>query len=331
MACSRNQIPTWPGLPSQPCPACLIGPVVSLDFAFDISPDGSTVIYGHTGSDSTPPGIYLVGISPGSVPRFLKEVSPSTGDPLDFRFAPNGRDIVFVTARGGGSDLWVLSIDTGEERQVTFTYGNATSGDWDPSGSYIVYSRPFLNYGAPDTSAGLFIVDTKTLSDHALLHGMQPTYGGDPRWSPDSTRISFWYGTRVRDTSGRATMALHVYSVGVDGSDLRDLTPTSLDNCQYHDWIEGGGRILYEVFDRKTFAVHNTRAMLPDGSGNSLWFMDLFLGRSAVSRDGSVVVYTGADSSGAFGVLYLQGTRDTEGRTRRQITFVSSNLGRAPG
>jgi len=318
-SCSGERVPLWPAVPGQPCPICPGTPYIPLDLVFDVSADGAKVVYAHTGADSTPPGIYLLTTAPDSIPSLVSDFT--LGD-WGFRFAPDGHRLMFVSDRGGGVDLWVWDDQTGILNQVTFTYGNASTGDWDPSGRYIIYSRPFLNAGAADTSGGLHIVDTQSLLDRPLLAQGTAVYGGEPRWSPDSSRASFWYGTKMRDPSGKSITVPHIYSIGVDGADLRDLTPRSLEQSEHMEWVEDGRRLIYEAFDYRDRRSHATRTMFSDGSQNSLWDMDLLLGKSAITRDGLTFVYSATDSGG-YGTLFLRGARDVLGQSARQLTFSS--------
>jgi Tol biopolymer transport system component len=320
LACACDRNPSGPMLRPQPCPSCPSGPVTLVDYPYDISPDESLVVYGHLGTPSLPSGVYVVGLAPGSQPRYLMPyVHPANFDPWGLRFSPDGKRLAY--ARGGYHDLWVFDLETMEERRVTFTNGNAQAGDWDPSGRFLVYPRPDLAYGAPDTSAGIFVVDTETLNDRPLLHDGQPTYGGHPRWSPDSTRIAFWYGTAV----GRSS-AIHLYTVRVDGTEYRDLMPSSLHSADSQEWIRGDERILYESYDRSSRNVHVTRVMDPGSAESGRWPADLRLFVNRISRDGSHYVYTYPDAVGN-GVVYIQETQDITGATRRQITsFEQSSI-----
>lgn len=224
--------------------------------------------------------------------------------------------------RGGHYDIAVLDLNTATEETITSTFGNALSPDWDPSGRFIVYERPFLSYGAPDSSSGLFIVDTMTRADRALRHDGVPTYGGNPRWSPDSMTIAFSYGT-----------PLHIYRVNVDGTGYVNLTPGDQRWNDRPSWTPDGQRIIFESFDPSR-QHHETRVVGKDGGTWQRWSPDVSpLGyRSAISRDGVFFVFTGPDSGGNYGVLYRQGLSDVVGSSRRQLTaYVSPDPSASSG
>ena len=64
------------------------------------------------------------------------------------RFSPDGSEIVFVSDRSGGQNLWVISADGLDTTQITRGNGNLyTSPDWSPDGDYLVASRTFSPLG----------------------------------------------------------------------------------------------------------------------------------------------------------------------------------------
>jgi dipeptidyl aminopeptidase/acylaminoacyl peptidase len=296
-ACPESAETTWHGV----------------DFPYDVSANESLVVFTRLEPSGVGAGAYVVPVSGNAVPTFLLPVDIVAADPNGFRFSPDGKELVMV--RRGYDDLYVLDIATGAERQITFTEGNnALAPDWDPGGRYIVYTRPDLHPGAPDSSSGIHIVDLDTLTDRVLRAGGEVVYGGNPRWSPDGRSILFSYGVRM----GSRT-PLHIFRVDLDGAGYQDLTPTEVRNNDYPQWIEGGERIIYESYDESTFSRHETRVMKADGSDASRWPIDLRGGPSALSRDGKFLVVVDADSSGNYGVLHVQSSTDQCGVSRRQI------------
>ena len=70
-----------------------------------------------------------------------EQISLSAGSNFAQRFSPDGRQIVFQSARAGRSMLWLHDMETGMERQLT----NPASGqedrtpDWSPDGKQVVF------------------------------------------------------------------------------------------------------------------------------------------------------------------------------------------------
>jgi serine/threonine protein kinase/Tol biopolymer transport system component len=78
-------------------------------------------------------------MEPGS-PEEHEQISLSAGDNFGQRFSPDGRSIVFQSARSGSSQVWLHEVESGAERQLT----NPPAGredrtpDWSPDGTRVV-------------------------------------------------------------------------------------------------------------------------------------------------------------------------------------------------
>jgi len=265
-----------------------------IDTAWDVSPRDQSVLYIRA-ADSLGQhgGNYLVDTTAGAAPMLLMPLDLLGVGPDNFRFSPDGLSVAF----DHNLDIWIRNLVDSTQRQVTFTFGNAHGPDWDPSGTQIVYERPFLDYGAPDTSSGLFILDLVTLQERHLRHNGLPTYGGDARWSPDGQSIAFTYGSPS-----------HVYRLNVDGSGYRDLTPGSPWYNEDPEWIDGGTRIVYESFNPSNPSQQHTEVVNSDGSGRGTYPVQFrpYGYRSALSRNGGFVVYDSLDATENVLVLFIK-------------------------
>jgi len=281
--------------------------VEATDLAWDLSPDDASVIYEHRSVNGEPGGLYSIGTdghSPGRA--FLDDAELSGAS--EVRYSPMGDRAAFVL--GGHDDIYIITFADSVHTRLTFTNGNARSPDWDPSGRYIIYERPFRYASDPETTSGLFIVDTDTGVSRPLAHQGTGILGGTPRWSPDSTTIAFCYGS-----------PLHVFAATVDGVKVVDLTPSDQRSNVRPMWTKDGTEIIYESFDAD-YRQHETRVVSRTGGRWRRWPISLspFGYRSALSRSGRVFVSTSADRAGRYGVLYMQQPTDTEGGTRKQLT-----------
>jgi dipeptidyl aminopeptidase/acylaminoacyl peptidase len=83
---------------------------------------------------------------------------------------------------------------------------------------------------------------------------------GDPSWSPDGESIAF--DARLGETPP------DVYAVGIDGSDLRNLTPEDPGWNVFPSWSRRGGSIAFEtnLSDAQVARVRYS-VVAPDGSG----------------------------------------------------------------
>ena len=104
----------------------------------DISPDGTTLVFDLLGD------LYTLPAEGGTATPLM------TGPAFESqpRFSPDGSEIVFVSDRSGGHNLWVLSLDGSDTTQITKGNDNLyTSPDWSPDGAYLVASRTFSPLG----------------------------------------------------------------------------------------------------------------------------------------------------------------------------------------
>jgi Tol biopolymer transport system component len=297
-----------------------------LDMPLDLSPDGQRLIFARRDTSGVPLGIYLLPLHPDSLPRLLMPVDAAFINPTDLRFSPDAKKIALVRLGQTTTRVYVFDIESMQERPVTPAAYVGTSPDWDPTGRYLVYDRPWLNPGDPDSAGGIHIIDLTSSEERPLRHDGIMTYGGHTRWSPDGAWITFWYGTHL--AGGDRRMATHIYRIRPDGSEYRDLTP-SLSADHYDPiWIRGGEALLFEVQEAGLQATISSAA---DGSNRRAWPLDLLASPLVVvSRDGSQVVFTSEDPSGRYGVLYIQGSEDIKGTTRRQITNLPMSQASGP-
>ena len=92
----------------------------------DVSPDGSRVAFDMLGD------IYVMPISGGTPTRIGEGLSYEQQP----RWSPDGTRIAFVSDRGGGDNVWIMSADGSNKKQLTkedFRLLNQPS--WSPDGT----------------------------------------------------------------------------------------------------------------------------------------------------------------------------------------------------
>jgi len=125
-------------------------------------------------------------------PRCLKQL---TVDPAQDGFpswSPDGEHIVF--SRYGGDNapektgLWLVSPDEGEPRRLTTVIGEHP--DWSPDGRYIAFDG--------DYGDSIQMVPASGGPPVRIVPDSIPvSSGGQPKWSPDSSRIVFKEGSNL--------------------------------------------------------------------------------------------------------------------------------------
>jgi dipeptidyl aminopeptidase/acylaminoacyl peptidase len=113
---------------------------------FTVSPDGKWVTFSATDvslADNTrKTHLWIVPIAGGESRR----LTPQNGPGEDrLRFAPDGKRVLFISDRDGGSQVWVQGFD-GEKGELTGTPAKATSisteadgATWSPDGKQILF------------------------------------------------------------------------------------------------------------------------------------------------------------------------------------------------
>ena len=164
------------GLPLEPSRTMELTTQRGSWISLDVSPDGSTLVFDLLGD------LYTMPISGGTATPLL------TGPAFESqpRFSPDGSEIVFVSDRSGGQNLWILAADGSDTTQLT--RGNDhlyTSPEWTPDGLYLVASRTFSPLGGAaktflfhrDGGTGLALID-----EPENLKLLGAAFGPDPRY-----------------------------------------------------------------------------------------------------------------------------------------------------
>lgn len=102
----------------------------------DVSPDGKTIAFDLLGD------IYTIPIDGGEATALRQglawEVQP--------RFSPDGRKILFTSDAGGGDNIWHMSTDGSDARQITKeSFRLVNNAVWTPDGEYVMARKHFTS------------------------------------------------------------------------------------------------------------------------------------------------------------------------------------------
>ena len=246
------------------------------------SHDGQWVAYRGRVGDKT--GL-AIAHPDGSAARFLAEMSgtnsplPTTGNTVTW--SPDGKRIAFVSSTPGPETadatgdpivitrylykpdaaegntrfndnrrlhIFVVDIASGRIDQLTEGTHYEHSIDWSPNGEEIAFvsnrepnEDQFFNYD-------LFTLKVSDKSIKRLTSTESAEYR--PRWSPDGRTIAY-QATRRGLTDLETTMEdTHVWTIGADGSNRRELG-RGIDNRQgAPEWSADGRAVLFTVQER---------------------------------------------------------------------------------
>ncbi|HYL84334.1 MAG TPA: protein kinase [Candidatus Angelobacter sp.] len=143
---------------------------------------------------------FPVEFTPTENVRRALRVSHQTAQVQTPSLSPDGRQLVYLSDTGGHGNLWVLDLESGESRQVTFEKEpQLVMGVplWSPDGSQIAYARQ--TFGQGTTSVAYWSVRPDGSDNHPFL-----SKASWLTWSPDRRWVYYVDLTeREQGTSGR--------------------------------------------------------------------------------------------------------------------------------
>lgn len=192
--------------------------------------------------------------------------------------SPDGSRIAFVSDRNGADEVFVISVDGQNERQLTVTPGAEGNVAWTREGKilFTVFQEGFSHLYlidadgknqrelakvpgrgvtlSPDGQRLLYMAGTWTASKLTISapDGSQPkeitdgsSIAWNSHWSPDGKQIAF---TGRNDPKGE----LAIFVMSADGSGRRQLTniPPEEGGAQWPGWSPDGQALAFQVNSR---------------------------------------------------------------------------------
>lgn len=190
------------------------------------APDGKRLAAeGWSDTDASAGGIYLRNASDGgAITRLTTNGEGNNDTPSDW--SPDGRQIAYVHGSGGkdSGTLWVVDVANGSTHQVVPDLVDLGPA-WSPDGQWIVVD----GVGGQSLQNTFIVVHPDGSDQHLLRPPVAADYVGFPQFSPDGTRLVF----HMKTTGAKNA---DIYTMGLDGTDLVQITNTPDQQEYFTDW-----------------------------------------------------------------------------------------------
>jgi len=154
--------------------------------SLDVSPDGKTIVFDLLGD------LYTIPATGGKATQLTSGLAFDAQP----RFSPDGKQVVFVSDRSGGDNVWLMTLDRADSTQLTM--GNNSlyySPEFSPDGQYVVVSQA----GGLGGPARLQLLHVEKRSPMQVLNTAptSPMKAIGAAFSPDGRKV--WYAARNGD------------------------------------------------------------------------------------------------------------------------------------
>lgn len=163
------------------------------------------------------------------------------GQQTAFDVSPDGKQIIFSGEGNGGSDLYLLNLDSQAVTRVTNSSDMEITPAFAPDGKQIVYAAA----SASDQPAHVFVRALNGAQGQQLTTGMP--YARYPSFSPDGSQIVFARALRHRPYSMGGWTWDHwdVFVMKADGTGLRRITNRKYYQVYAPEFLPDGKSVVF--------------------------------------------------------------------------------------
>jgi len=196
---------------------------------------GGQVLYHCWDQPDVNGGIFLLDLATGRVRPLTADLAWN----LDGAWSPDGSRIAFQSTREGRDDIFTMDLSGGHMQRLTDGRGFNEYPSWSPDGQWILFNSTrdgVAKGGGKGYYRDLYLMRPDGRDVHRLTnHSGTFNFGA---WSPDGRGLVF-----ESDRAG----TWDIYTMGVDGSNLRQLThhEKTGGSAGFPRWSPDGTRIVY--------------------------------------------------------------------------------------
>jgi TolB protein len=199
------------------------------------------------------------------------------GEAIRADFSHDGQLAFEYRPPDGATNVYVAKADgSGAHVIAKCGWGTCQRGfpAWSPDSKYLATTadlgKPDVAQDRPPPEFAIGIINVKTQQVRYILkHPSRQWQPELPRWSPDGHKLVFygWRAAKDRPFEESPDAEAAVFTVNVDGSGLKQLTPWQL-RCGDPDWSPDGSQIICGTYPPGDFEIGQGElyAMKPDGS-----------------------------------------------------------------
>lgn len=167
------------------------------------SPDGKQLAY--VSEEATPDLALWVMNADGTGRRQVAATPERSGGIDGPDWSPDGTRIAFAAYRGAVSQIWVLTLRTGQWQQLTNHPEGAYDACWSPDGKLIAY------VARENGKNNIWVMNADGTAQTRLTRS---GWGRSPKWSPDGTYLGYLDGqsgyfdlwiTKITFSGGKVT------------------------------------------------------------------------------------------------------------------------------
>jgi len=204
------------------------------------SPDGTQIAF--TSQRKGNEDIYVMNVEDalqGTDGTNVRRLTANRANEWSPAWSPDGAQIVFVSARDGNSEIYVVNVQqalqdpgAGDQRRLTHNDVDDDNPSWSPAPSE--GGRQIAFVSSRDGNDEIYVMRADGSGQQRLTHNDVNDWW--PVWSPDGTQIAF---TSAREGD------YAIYVMDADGGNQRRLTDNDGDDWR-PTWSPDGARIAFQ-------------------------------------------------------------------------------------